>query len=100
MLGQLSILVDGIIFSGIALGSVSALAIYHGMGAVVRWRGTDSPGQDADHEAVVAATGNDPTQHDDDARSAEERTVEDCPAPQLKNPSDFFCSKVSCREFL
>lgn len=34
MLGRLSILVDGIIFSGIALGSASALAIYHGMGTV------------------------------------------------------------------
>lgn len=72
-MGRLSILVDGIIFSGIALGSVSALAIYHGMGAVARWRGTDSSGQDADQEAV-AATGDDRTQHDDDARPDEERT--------------------------
>ncbi|GAA4827198.1 hypothetical protein GCM10023354_00980 [Garicola koreensis] len=74
MLGRLSILVDGIIFSGIALGSVSALAIYHGMGAVARWRGTDAPGQDADQEAVAAATGDDRTQHDDDARPDEEQT--------------------------
>lgn len=42
-----------IIFSGIALGSFSALAIYHGMSAIARWRGTDVGFEEEDSEALA-----------------------------------------------
>jgi len=35
--------VGSLTFGGIALGTAAALVIYHGMGAIARWRGTVPP---------------------------------------------------------
>lgn len=54
-----------IIFSGIAIGSFSALAIYHGMSALARWRGTDPTGRDEDSETIATPVNqSDLNQHD------------------------------------
>ncbi|WP_022873044.1 uracil-xanthine permease family protein [Nesterenkonia alba] len=42
-----------IVFTGIALGSIAALLIHHGMGLIARWRGTDPGYEDADPEAIA-----------------------------------------------
>ena len=50
----------GFAFTGIALGTLAALAIYHGMGGLGRLTGTDAPAGDAAAEPVAA--GPEPTQ--------------------------------------
>jgi len=50
----------GFAFTGIALGTLAALAIYHGMGGLGRLTGTDAPAGDA--AAEPAAAGPAPTQ--------------------------------------
>lgn len=44
----------GFAFTGIALGTLAALAIYHGMGGLGRLTGTDAPAGDAAAEPVAA----------------------------------------------
>ena len=48
-----------IIFSGIALGSFSALAIHHGMSAIAKWRGTDAGYEDESTEAIATPVNKD-----------------------------------------
>lgn len=48
-----------IIFSGIALGSFSALTIHHGMSAIARWRGTDAGYEDESSEAIATPVNSD-----------------------------------------
>ncbi|GAB3848976.1 uracil-xanthine permease family protein [Nesterenkonia populi] len=42
-----------IVFTGIALGSVAALVIHHGMSAIARWRGTDAGFEDTEADLAV-----------------------------------------------
>ncbi|NLS09537.1 nitrate reductase [Nesterenkonia sp. MY13] len=42
-----------VVLKGIAVGSLSALAIHHGMSAIARWRGTDAGYEDSDPEAIA-----------------------------------------------
>lgn len=56
-----------IIFEGIALGSFAALALYHGMGAIARWRGT-GPVDEEDDDADLAI----PVNRDDIRRQSDD----------------------------
>ena len=46
----------GFAFTGIALGTLAALAIYHGMGGLGRLTGTDAPAGDGASEPVPAGS--------------------------------------------